>query len=70
VKGMNDEFRTSIKNKPVGKVFPEEAKRVEEGKCPFCKIEIKKEDFRDDESIREYQISGLCQKCQDKVFGR
>lgn len=24
--------------------------------------------FRDDLSIREYEISGLCQKCQDSVF--
>lgn len=27
------------------------------------------EHFRDDLSLREYQISGLCQKCQDDVFG-
>ena len=26
--------------------------------------------FRDDMSAREYRISGFCQKCQDKVFGR
>lgn len=26
-------------------------------------------DFRDDLSIKEYSISGLCQKCQDRVFG-
>lgn len=25
--------------------------------------------FRDELSVREYRISGLCQKCQDKVFG-
>lgn len=25
--------------------------------------------FRDELSEREYQISGLCQLCQDKVFG-
>lgn len=27
-------------------------------------------DFRDPESKHEYSISGLCQKCQDEVFGR
>ena len=27
------------------------------------------ERFRDTLSEREYQISGLCQACQDKVFG-
>ncbi len=25
--------------------------------------------FRDAESVREYSISGLCQKCQDDLFG-
>lgn len=25
--------------------------------------------FRDDLSAMEYRISGLCQKCQDSVFG-
>ena len=27
------------------------------------------ESFRDDLSIKEYQISGLCQSCQDKIWG-
>jgi hypothetical protein len=27
-------------------------------------------EFRDDLSRREYRISGLCQKCQDRVFGK
>ena len=26
-------------------------------------------DFRDPISVKEYTISGLCQTCQDKVFG-
>lgn len=25
--------------------------------------------FRDETSRREYRISGLCQKCQDEIFG-
>lgn len=25
--------------------------------------------FRDERSYKEYQISGLCQKCQDNFFG-
>jgi hypothetical protein len=45
--------------------------------CPFCrscgnisKIENKFTlfMFRDALSAREYQISGLCQECQDKTF--
>ena len=26
-------------------------------------------EFRDELSVKEYTISGACQKCQDKVFG-
>lgn len=26
-------------------------------------------EFKDEISRREYRISGLCQKCQDKIFG-
>lgn len=26
-------------------------------------------EFRDELSMREYSISGMCQKCQDKIFG-
>jgi uncharacterized CHY-type Zn-finger protein len=37
--------------------------------CPFCQKPIKEKDFRDELSIREYGISGLCQSCQDDFFG-
>lgn len=43
--------------------------RKKEGKCPFCGKEIQLKDFRNSRSLKEYQISGLCQKCQDKFFG-
>lgn len=38
-------------------------------KCPMCGRDIAMKDFRNVLSIREYKISGLCQKCQDDVFG-
>ena len=50
--------------------FGKEVERVESGLCPFCGKEVKQEDFRDDLSRKEFKISGLCQKCQDKMFGR
>ena len=37
--------------------------------CVFCGKPIKMEDFKDQLSIKEYEISGLCQKCQDDTFG-
>ena len=36
--------------------------------CPFCGKLVSFDDFRDDLSRKEYQISGLCQKCQDGFF--
>ena len=42
---------------------------VEEGLCPFCKKQIKLEEFRDPISLREFEISGICQACQDETFG-
>ena len=34
--------------------------------CAFCGKEVK--GFKDRLSAREFRISHLCQKCQDKVF--
>ena len=53
----------------MGTVFPKEWKRREEGKCPFCgKVIDVDHEFRDELSLKEYHISGLCQSCQDEVF--
>lgn len=35
--------------------------------CMLCNQDAV--EFRDELSRREYAISGMCQKCQDKVFG-
>lgn len=53
----------------IGKLFPEKLKAIEEGRCPDCGVEIKNTVFVGTASMKEFQISGLCQKCQDKVFG-
>jgi hypothetical protein len=47
--------------------------------CVFCSVTVSNkaelfapgevDTFRDEISRREYTISGLCQNCQDKVFG-
>jgi hypothetical protein len=50
--------------------FGEEVKAVEASKCPFCHTEINMNDFKDKLSLKEFKISGLCQKCQDKTFGK
>ena len=40
------------------------------GKCPTCPEQVNPEDFRDELSVREFCISGMCMKCQDSVFGK
>ena len=43
---------------------------ITEGYCMTCeKTGIIATSFRDDISRKEYAISGLCQSCQDDVFG-
>lgn len=38
--------------------------------CVCCgSVQVARSDFRDDVSRREFEISHLCQKCQDNVFG-
>ena len=41
---------------------------ITRSKCAFCQDPDLK--FRDEASKKEYRISGICQKCQDKFFGR
>ena len=43
-------------------------KTIQADLCMFCGQEAI--EFRDRLSRKEYSISGLCQECQDKVFGR
>jgi hypothetical protein len=49
--------------------FGDLIEEVKAGRCPFCHREIKLDEFRDNLSRREFQISGLCQKCQNEFFG-
>ncbi len=41
---------------------------IKENKCPFCATKVNISEFKDALSLKEYKISGLCQKCQDKTF--
>lgn len=49
--------------------FEKEVESVEQSVCPLCGwIVDESVEFRDELSKREFKISGLCQKCQDKMF--
>lgn len=39
------------------------------GHCMTCNNEFIADNFRDELSEKEYSISGMCQECQDNVFG-
>lgn len=41
-------------------------KKTGEDRCVFCKQKVG--EFKNEESIREYRISGVCQDCQDRFF--
>ena len=45
----------------------QQTENILKGLCPICNEPT--EQFRDELSLREYYISGLCQKCQDKTHG-
>jgi len=40
---------------------------IRQSQCTTCKTPNLQ--FRDDLSIKEYRISGMCQDCQDQIFG-
>jgi len=42
---------------------------VKECKCPLCADKVNKKEFRNDVFKKEFERSGLCQECQDTVFG-
>ena len=45
-------------------------KTIQLGECMTCSCkDITISSFRDELSVKEYTISGMCQECQDKVFG-
>lgn len=60
--------------RPVDLIFPEADREnsIKNNLCikpPFgCGKPV--DVFRDSLSLREYKISGLCQKCQNKIFGK
>ena len=53
--------------RPVDKLFPKEAAMKTMRLCPTCGEGVGT--FRNAISEKEYRISGMCQECQDSVFG-
>lgn len=53
-----------------GKSQERRLEQILKGCCPMCEQPINTGTFRDSQSLAEYQISRLCQDCQDKLFGK
>jgi len=49
--------------------FGKEVDATKQNKCPICGETIVLDNFKNSLSRKEFQISGMCQSCQDKTFG-
>ena len=54
--------------KILARLFPEARGNVKNGLCADCAKSVTREDLIDEISKREFDLSGLCQKCQDDFF--
>ena len=36
--------------------------------CPLCGSSVELDSFKDELSLKEFHISGMCQDCQDRMF--
>lgn len=54
--------------RPADLLFPQRRQSIIDDTCIACGLLV--ESFDDELSAREYTISGLCQACQDSVFGK
>jgi len=66
VKKLMDDKPNSVNTFVEFNMFKKEL--ISESKCAFCSYPNFK--FRDPISIKEYEISALCQDCQDDMFGK
>tara|TARA_Y100001949_G_C15848550_1_gene269533 strand:- start:32 stop:250 length:219 start_codon:yes stop_codon:yes gene_type:complete len=42
---------------------------IETKTCATCGADVELDSFKDKLSLKEFHISGMCQHCQDSVFG-
>jgi hypothetical protein len=50
-------------------LFPETIANIRAGKCVNCEKQVMFLGFRNLKSEKEFEISGICQPCQDEIFG-
>jgi len=52
--------------KPIDILIPGRQMIIDANQCVICGGDAK--EFNDALSVKEYGISGMCQKCQDRIF--
>lgn len=52
----------------LNKMYPRDVS-IANNQCVFCRSRVNEQSFRDQISLREFRISGMCQACQDGTFG-
>ena len=62
-------YRMIHDSKPIFSIMPHLANRIKMGVCATCPNSIEEKHFTSELSKKEYSISGMCQECQDKIFG-
>lgn len=62
----DNDFKKEMLNGPV---FTKQVENIEAGKCATCGKDVNENDFTDSLSRKEFNISGMCQACQNEVFG-
>jgi hypothetical protein len=69
--GILELIETNIEKKSFLKSleFGQGVSMVEKCRCPLCTDRVDEEEFRNEVFMREFERSGLCQGCQDTVFG-
>ena len=66
-KGIRDVLESNIEQEEVDILI---SYYTSLGVCTECGCDAIAQGFVTDDYEAEYQISGLCQSCQDKLFGR
>lgn len=68
-------MKTPMSNKSLEMVdalehmFPGTKAWLNAGLCVNCKKKVNNLGFRNLKSEKEFEISGICQSCQDEIFG-
>lgn len=60
------EISENYAKRPVAKVFPENVEKIENAICVDCGSKI--DGFKNAINKKEYEISGICTDCQNKIW--